>query len=197
MKISIAILILLTASATAAAFALQDAHKDDSAALVKALSKSKHSLTEGIRQVSKAPETAISAKFEFDDNGKLSLSIYTAEKGLGMDAEHNVLKEYSGSPEAAAWAPSAEVFKDVAHVARSAQQHTLMALTKLSMLDVIANAEKDTKGQILSITPLVSDHEAYFAVQAVVGDKVVEKKYEMWGGEGDEMDEEHEKHEKH
>ena len=114
-----------------------------------------------------------------------------------MDAEHNVLKEFSGSPEAAAWAPEAEVFKDVAHVARSAQQETLMALTKMSLLDVIAKAEKDTNGQILSITPVVRDHDAFFAVQAVAGDKVVDKKYDLWGDEDDEMDEKGEKHEKH
>src|SRR6059058_22638 len=102
MKTMTGILGLFALCATAAAFSSLAALSDDSAALVKALAKTKHTLADGIKQVSKAPETAISAKFELDDNGKLSLSVYTAEKGLGVDAEHNVLKEYGGSPESAA-----------------------------------------------------------------------------------------------
>jgi hypothetical protein len=169
---------------------------DDSAALAKSLSRSKHSLAEGVKQVSRAPETAISAKFEFDDAGKLSLSVYTAEKGLGVDAEHNVLKEYGGSPEQAAWKPEIEVFKDVAHVARASEQRTLMALSKMSLVDAIAMAEKEKGGQVLSITPIVEGHDAYFAVKTVSGDKVVESKIKLLGDE-DEEDEAHEKHEKH
>ena len=67
--------------------------------LVAALPKSKLTLAEGMRQAAKPGEAVISAKFEFDDNGKLSLSVYTAEKGLSVDSEKNVLKELSGSPE--------------------------------------------------------------------------------------------------
>src|SRR5881296_1175876 len=65
--------------------------------LLKVLSNSKHSLADGIRQATKSTEVPISAKFELDDNGKLSLSVYTAEKGLTTDAEHNILKELSGN----------------------------------------------------------------------------------------------------
>src|SRR5450759_4069851 len=70
----------------------------DQAALIKALPQSKHSLMDGLRQATKPPEVPISAKFEFDDAGKLSLSIYTAEKGISLEPEKNVLKELSGSP---------------------------------------------------------------------------------------------------
>src|SRR5262249_32657396 len=67
--------------------------KEDYGKLLQALPSSKHKLSEGIKQAaSKAPEAAISAKFELEE-GKLSLSVYTAEKGLDTDAEHNVLKE--------------------------------------------------------------------------------------------------------
>lgn len=194
MKTVFGILGLFAVYATATAFTSLNARTDDSAALVKALAKSKHTLAEGIKQVSKAPETAISAKFEFDDNGKLSLSVYTAEKGLGVDAEHNVLKEYGGSPEQSAWTPAIEVFKDVAHIARSAQQETLMAMTKTSLLDVVAKAEKDTKGQVLSITPTLEGRKPFFEVKVVAGDKVVDSKYGLFGDEDDEGDEGHEKH---
>jgi hypothetical protein len=166
---------------------------DDDSALVKALAKSKHSLAEGIKQVSKGAETAISAKFEFDDAGKLSLSVYTAEKGLSVDAEHNVLKEFGGSPEQSAWAPEVEVFKDVTHVARASQQLTLMCVTEQSLLDVVAKAEKENKGQTLSITPMLDGRKPVFAVKVVSGDKVIEAKYPLFGDEDDEKDEHHEK----
>src|SRR5207245_5684827 len=64
-------------------------------AVAQALGKSKLSLLAGIRQASQGSAKAISAKFELED-GKLSLSVYTAEKGLAVPAEKNVLQELSG-----------------------------------------------------------------------------------------------------
>ena len=86
---------------------------EETTALLQVLNNSKVSMAEGVQQLTKGGEAAISAKYELDDNKKLSLSVYTAEKGLGADPEHNVLKEFSGSPEKAPWAPEAEVFKDI------------------------------------------------------------------------------------
>lgn len=194
MKTMFGILGLFALCTTLASFTALHARTDDTAALIKALARSKHSLADGIKQVSKGTETAISAKFEFDDNGKLSLSVYAAEKGLAVDAEHNVLKEYGGSPEQAAWAPEIEVFKDVAHVARSAQQETLLSITTLSLLDIIAKAEKETKGQVLSITPVLDGRKPIFSVKVVSGDKVTESKYGIFGDEDDEENEGKEKH---
>src|SRR5438128_3791201 len=105
----------------------------DTQALVAALAKSKLTLSEGMRQATKGAAVPISAKFELED-GKLSLSVYTAEKGLSVIPEKNVLQELSGSPVAEKWAPSVEVFKDVPHVSRSSQQLTLMALGKASLV---------------------------------------------------------------
>src|SRR5438034_10567611 len=99
----------------------------DTKALLEALGKSKHTLIDGVRQAAKGSAVPISAKFEMED-GKLSLSVYTAEKGLSVAPEKNVLQELSGSPEEEKWTPKAEVFKDVPHVARSSEQLTLMAL---------------------------------------------------------------------
>ena len=56
------------------------------AVLVAALSKSKLTLADAIRQAAKTGDVAISAKFEFDDAGKLSLSVYTAERGAAERA---------------------------------------------------------------------------------------------------------------
>ncbi|MCI0362786.1 MAG: hypothetical protein L0219_02825 [Phycisphaerales bacterium] len=122
-------------------FAMQQAHEDNDA-LLKALPKAKFTLTQGIQQSAKAPGVPISAKFEMDHSGQLALSVYVADKGLAQDAEHNVLKELIGSPESAAWTSETEVFKDVAHVARSAEQLTLIRLSSKSLLDIVKAAEK-------------------------------------------------------
>ncbi|MBI1852259.1 MAG: hypothetical protein HYR85_18105 [Planctomycetes bacterium] len=155
---------------------------DQNAALLKVLSKSKLTLAQGIQQAaSKSPDVAVSAKFELD-NGKLSLSVYTAEKGLGGDAEHNVLEELAGSPEAEKWAPETEVFKDVEHVARSAQQLTLMSLSPLSLIDVLKKAEKDQSGTIYAITPVLRDRKPQFVVLVAAKDKTVELDYDLITG---------------
>jgi hypothetical protein len=158
------------------------ADKDDYAKLLPVLSRSKITLAEGIKQAAaKTPEAAISAKFELEE-GKLSLSVYTAEKGLGNDAEHNVLKELAGSPEAG-WKPGVEVFKDVPHVSRASQQLALMSLTKFSLLDILQKAEKDQSGTIFSITPVLRDHKAQFVVLVAAEGKVVELSYDLITGE--------------
>lgn len=152
-------------------------------ALIKVLPKSKHTLSDGIRQaVAKPTETVISAKFELGDNGKLALSVYTAEKGLNTDAEHNILKELAGSPEAEKWKPGVEVFKDVEHVARSAQQLTLMELSPFSLLDIIAKAEKQQSGTVFSITPIVQDRKPQYVVLVAAQGKAVELRYDLMTG---------------
>jgi len=157
------------------------AQGEDYAALLKVLSNSKHSLADGIRQATKSTEVPISAKFELDDNGKLSLSVYTAENGLTTDAEHSVLKELSGSPEAAAWNPEVEVFKDPEHLKRAAEQQTLMTLSQMSLLDVIAKAQKQQPGTVFSITPGVVGHQPKFNVLVANNGRVITLAYDLWG----------------
>jgi hypothetical protein len=158
------------------------AQENEYGALLKVLPNSKHQLADGIRQATKSTEVPISAKFELDDNGKLSLSIYTAEKGLASDAESNVLKELSGSPESAQWSPEIEVFKDAEHLKRSAEQQTLMSLSPFSLLDTIARAEKEQRGRVISITPAVRDRKAEFVVLVADRDKVNELVYDIMTG---------------
>ena len=129
----------------------------DTQALVAALAKSKLTLSEGLRQATKSPAVPISAKFELED-GKLSLSVYTAGKGLAVEPEKNVLQELSGSPEDK-WEPKVEVFKDVPHVARSSEQLTLMAIGKSSLTDIIARVEKAQQGTVFSVTPAIRNHK--------------------------------------
>jgi len=150
--------------------------------LLKALPSSKQTLAAGVKQAgAKPPETAISAKFELDDKGQLALSVYTAEKGLGVDAEHNVLKELIGAP-AEAWHPEVEVFKDVPHVSRSAQQLAVMAISKLTLDDVIKQAAKDQAGTVYSVIPVFRDRKPVFAVKVAAEGKTVELSYDAVTG---------------
>jgi hypothetical protein len=158
------------------------ADKEDYGKLLQALPRSKHTLAAGIKQAAaKAPEVAISAKFELEE-GKLSLSVYTAEKGLGADAEHNVLKELAGSPVADEWKPEVEVFKDVPHVARASQQLTLMSLSKFTLLDILERVEKDQPGTVFSIAPVLRDRKPQFVVLVAADGKAVELRYDLMTG---------------
>lgn len=171
-----------------AAMAMQQdtgyAGKHDDTKLIAALTKSLHTLEAGIKQAAaKAPEAAISAKFELDDKGELSLSVYVAEKGLNVDAEHNVLEELSGSPTSEKWTAETEVFKDVEHVARSAEQLTIVALSKMPLVDIIAKAQKDQPGTVYSVTPNMRDRKAVFVVLVADKGKSVELAYDAMTGD--------------
>jgi len=155
--------------------------KDDDLALCKAITRTKASLAEGIRQSSKG-EMPLSAKFEFDDHGKLSLSVYTAAKGTNVDAERNVLKEWAGAPDGGQWTPVAETFRDVEHVARASEQLTLLALTSKTLVEIAAKADKEQLGSTYSITPVVKGKKAYFEVRFLDKGKVTEVKYDLLSG---------------
>jgi hypothetical protein len=142
-------------------------------ALLKELGKAKVSLLDGVRQATKGSGIPISAKFEIED-GKLSLSVYTAEKGLAVEAEKNVLQELAGSPEQEKWTPYVEVFKDVEHVARSAEQLTLMALGKASLAQVIERVRTTQPGTVFSVTPVIRNHRPM--AEVLVADKGKVKK---------------------
>jgi hypothetical protein len=140
-------------------------------AVAQALGKSKLSLIEGIRQASHGSAAAISAKFELE-GGKLSLSVYTAEKGLSVAAEQNVLQELSGNPEQDKWTPVVEIFKDVPHIARSAEQLTLMSLGRKSLTAIIAEVQKTHTGTVFSITPAIKNHRVVAVVLVAQKGKV-------------------------
>jgi hypothetical protein len=154
---------------------------EDRAKLLSALPASKLTLADGIREAEKTKGAAISAKFELDHGGKLSLSVYTAGKGFAADAEHNVLQEHAGSPEATPWKFESEVFEDVPHVARSAQQLTLASLATASLLDVATKAEKAGKGTVLSVTPRVRDRKGVYVVETAADGKVSEWIFDLAG----------------
>jgi hypothetical protein len=167
--------------AAAAATIARPAESEDRAKLLAALPASRLTLADGIREAEKTKGAAISAKFELDHGGKLSLSVYTAGKGLAADAEHNVLQEHAGSPLAAPWKFETEVFEDVPHVARSAQQLTLASLATASLLDVATKAEKAGRGTVLSVTPRVRDRKGVYVVETVADGAVSEWIFDLAG----------------
>ena len=157
--LSVSAILVVTIFGLVAAMPFANAEDSkETKALLEALGKSKRTLIDGVRQAAKGGAVAISAKFELED-GKLSLSVYTAEKGLSVEPEKNVLQELSGSPEQDKWEPKVEVFKDVPHVARSSEQLTLMALGKSSLTDIIARVEKTQQGKVFSVTPTIRNHK--------------------------------------
>jgi hypothetical protein len=155
---------------------------DDDLALCKAITKAKASLSDGIRQSART-ETPISAKLERDDRGALSLSVYTAGKGLGVHAEANVLREWVGPPDGGRWAPRAETFKDVEHVARASEQLTLMALTTKTLAEIATKAEKEPFGSPFSITPVLAGRRAYFEVRYLDKGRINEVRYDLLTGD--------------
>ena len=134
------------------------AENEKDIALLKVLPTSKISLSEGIVQAAKGTATAISAKFELDDSGKLSLSIYIAEEGIAKDVEHNTFKEVSGDPTAEKWAPESEVVKDADDLKAAKDQLKILSGTKLSLLDFISMAQKDRQGIVFSAIPTIENH---------------------------------------
>ena len=169
-QLSVSFVVLLFSLVAPAPIAGAEDSKDTQA-LLEALGKSKLTVLDGVRQAGKGGAVPISAKFELED-GKLSLSVYTAGKGLSVPPEQNVLQELSGSPEGEKWAPNVEVFKDVPHVARSSAQLTLMALGKSSLADIIARAQKAQSGTVFSVTPVIRNHKAVTEVLMSANGKV-------------------------
>jgi uncharacterized membrane protein YkoI len=168
----------LIVAATILALAMRLGEEDPK--LLAALPKSKLTLAQGIEQAA-AKEAVISAKFELED-GKLSLSVYTAEKGLGIDAEHNVLKEFAGSPESEKWHPETEVFKDIPHVSSASQQLAIVAMSPVTLLDVLKKAGKDQPGMVYSIIPEMMDRKPVYVVKVASGEKSVELHYDALTG---------------
>lgn len=177
---------MLSAFTWQAASAEEEEEKEyepaDLAAFQALLPNSKFSLADGIKLASKGAETPISAKFEFDHDKKLSLSVYTAEKGLVLEPEDNVLKELSGSPEQNAWSPEVEVFKDKRHLARASGQLVLVSLSPRSLLEIVNDASKRQVGTVYSITPRLQARKPVFVVLVAKDGRVTSMAYDILTG---------------
>jgi hypothetical protein len=148
-------------------------------ALLKAIGGAKISLLQGIAQVAKT-EVPTEAKYEMED-GKLMLSVYTSAKGLDTAAEDNSFNEYGGDATAATWAPNKEVFTDLKHIARSAQYHTLLSMTKMTLPAIIQKAS--AQGTVFSVKEKIRNGKPVFEVMTAQGDTAKTTFYDLVTGE--------------
>jgi hypothetical protein len=182
-RISVVFVAGCTALLMAQASTANELDEQETMALLNDLGKARLTLADGVRQASKDGQAPISAKFELDDNKELSLSVYTAAKGVGIEPEENVLKELSGSPEQASWSPKEEAFEDLPHVARASEHLTLMALSERPLADFIATAQKEHKGIVYSATPEVKNNRPVLVVLVDEDGKSNEYRYDLMTGE--------------
>jgi hypothetical protein len=153
--------------------------EEDQAALIKAIGGAKISLTQGISQVAKGTEVPTEAKYEME-HGKLMLSVYTSAKGFDTAAEENSFNEYGGEATAATWAPKKEVFSDLKHIARSAQYHTLLSMTKITIPAIIQKAA--SQGTVISVKEKVHNGKPVFEVMTVKDNTVKTTFYDLMTG---------------
>ena len=152
----------------------------DQATLIKALPGAKLTLLQGIAQVAKGTEVPIEAKYEMAD-GKLMLSIYTSAKGFDTAAEDNSFNEYLGDATATTWAPQKEVFADVKHIARGAQYHALLSMTKVTIPTIIQKAS--AQGTVFSVKEKIRNGKPVFEVMTAQGNTAKTTFYDLMTGE--------------
>ena len=150
------------------------------AALLTALAGAKVSLQQGITQVAKGTEVPTEAKYEMD-GGKLMLTVYTSAKGFDTSAEDNSFSEYGGEATAVTWAPKKEVFTDLKHIARSAQYHTLLSMTKTTIPAIIQKAS--AQGTVFSVKEKVRSGKPVFEVMTAQGGTAKTSFYDLLTGE--------------
>ncbi len=163
----------------ASSYTLVTAEQADQA-LLRAMANAKVSLAQGIAQVAKGTEVPTEAKYEME-GGKLMLSVYTSAKGFDTAAEDNSFNEYGGEATAANWAPKKEVFADLKHIARSAQYHTLLSMTKMTIPAIIQKASP--QGTVFSVKEKVRNGKPVFEVMTAQGNTAKTTYYDLLTGE--------------
>ncbi len=104
---------------------------------------SKITMLQGLDQAEQKYGTAIEAKFELDDQKKLSLSVYPVGGGIDTDAERNKFQELAGDPTVAPWAPTLTEFKvpDQEHLTRAARDLTLVQTAGMTLKAAVQKAQ--------------------------------------------------------
>ena len=167
---------LVTLAGTLAVQAAENADE----VLIKALAGAKITLLQGIAQVAKGTEVPTEAKYEMD-KGKLALTVYTSAKGFDTPAEDNSFNEYGGDATAAAWTPDKEVFADLKHIARSAQYHTLLSMTKVTIPAIIQKAS--AQGTVFSVKEKIRNGKPVFEVMTAQGGSAKTTFYDLMTAE--------------
>jgi hypothetical protein len=130
------------------------------------LATSKISMSEALARAESKYGGLIEAKFEPDDNGNLSLSIYPVGKGLDVDAERNTFFEASGDPTKLPFAPTLSEFTvpDVEHLTRSARDLTLVQTAGLSLRDAVTFVDLQSDGFVYWAVPTIQGTRAGYGV---------------------------------
>jgi len=179
MKKNLVLAIVFGLATWASSYGSVSAEQADQA-LLKAIGSAKVTLTQGIAQVAKGTEIPTEAKYEMED-GKLMLAVYTSAKGFDTAAEDNSFNEYGGDATAATWAPKKEVFADLKHIARSAQYHTLLSMTKMTIPAIIQKAS--SQGTVFSVKEKVRGGKPVFEVMTAQGNAAKTTYYDLVTGE--------------
>jgi len=129
---------------------------------------SKIAMADGLAQAAQTGPV-IEAKFEPDDSGNLSLSIYPA-KSLDLDSERNVFQELSGDPTHAPWMTGLETFHDFEHLTRSSRDLTLRQLSSFGIEDVVHEVEEGG-AKVYWAVPTIQEGRAGYGVWALYNDK--------------------------
>ena len=109
------------------------------------------------------------------------LSVYTSAKRFDTAAEDNSFNEYGGEATAATWAPKKEVFTDLKHIARSAQYHTLLSMTKMTIPSIIQKAS--AQGTVFSVKEKMHNGKPVFEVMTVKGNTAKTTFYDLVTGD--------------
>ncbi len=141
---------------------------------------SKISMADAAAQVEASTGTLIESKFEPDDSGKLSLSLYPVGKPITVDAKNNLFQEASGDPTATPFAPGLEVFHDFEHLTRSTRDLTLVQLSNRTVRDAIE--EGSELGYVYWSIPTMQNGRAGYGVYGVTPDG--ESNYAFLDGHG-------------
>jgi len=124
---------------------------------VPLLGTAKVTLLQGIQQVQAKYGRVIEAKFELDDSGALSLSIYPA-KG------YDVFKEVSGSATSSPWKSSAEVIKAREDVVNSTFDLTILQQSKIGLATAVRRALAQQPGIAYWAIPTLRGKQAEIGV---------------------------------
>jgi hypothetical protein len=81
----------------------------------------------------------------------------------------------------ATWTPKKEVFADLKHIARSAQYHALLSMTKVSIPTIIQKAS--AQGTVLSVKEKIRGRKSVFEVMVVQNSTIRPTFYDLATGE--------------
>jgi hypothetical protein len=170
---------LALASLSDVARAAGDEYGKHDLALIAAMAKSKLTLAEGIGLAAKSG-VPLSARFDLDDAGRLSLVVVIAAQPVNTEVENNEFRRLAGNP-SKAWQPRASAVRDLPLVARAAQQAVLLAISPLSLADMARKAE--AKGAPFTIAPDIRNRRPVFVVIVAAGERVSELAFDALTGE--------------